>query len=111
VHSGPRVPSRPGANLLEESVGAEIWGKRTGICKGMGGSMHVADLSKGILGANGIVGDGVIDVSVAAVEIVTQVSLQRGQIDLMHRSRSRQMQRVCGCRSHGNAGPYHADCG
>lgn len=37
---------------------AEIWGKRTGICKGMGGSMHVADLSKGILGANGIVGGG-----------------------------------------------------
>ena len=37
---------------------AEIWGKRTGICKGMGGSMHVADVSKGILGANGIVGGG-----------------------------------------------------
>lgn len=37
---------------------AEIWGKRTGICQGMGGSMHVADLSKGILGANGIVGGG-----------------------------------------------------
>jgi len=37
---------------------AEIWGKRTGICKGMGGSMHVADLSKGIIGANGIVGGG-----------------------------------------------------
>lgn len=37
---------------------AEIWGKRTGICKGMGGSMHVADLGKGILGANGIVGGG-----------------------------------------------------
>lgn len=37
---------------------AEIWGKRTGICKGMGGSMHVADFSKGILGANGIVGGG-----------------------------------------------------
>jgi pyruvate dehydrogenase E1 component alpha subunit len=37
---------------------AEIWGKRTGICKGMGGSMHVADLGKGILGANGIVGAG-----------------------------------------------------
>jgi pyruvate dehydrogenase E1 component alpha subunit len=37
---------------------AEIWGKRTGICKGMGGSMHVADLSRGILGANGIVGAG-----------------------------------------------------
>jgi pyruvate dehydrogenase E1 component alpha subunit len=37
---------------------AELWGKRTGICKGMGGSMHVADVSKGILGANGIVGGG-----------------------------------------------------
>jgi len=37
---------------------AEIWGKKTGICKGMGGSMHVADFSKGILGANGIVGGG-----------------------------------------------------
>jgi pyruvate dehydrogenase E1 component alpha subunit len=37
---------------------AEIRGKRTGICRGMGGSMHVADISKGILGANGIVGGG-----------------------------------------------------
>lgn len=37
---------------------AEVWGKREGICKGMGGSMHVADFSKGILGANGIVGGG-----------------------------------------------------
>jgi acetoin:2,6-dichlorophenolindophenol oxidoreductase subunit alpha len=37
---------------------AEIWGKATGICRGMGGSMHVADFSKGILGANGIVGGG-----------------------------------------------------
>jgi len=37
---------------------AEIWAKDTGICRGMGGSMHVADFSKGILGANGIVGAG-----------------------------------------------------
>lgn len=37
---------------------AEIWAKKTGICKGMGGSMHVADFSRGILGANGIVGAG-----------------------------------------------------
>jgi len=37
---------------------AEIWARREGICQGMGGSMHVADLSKGILGANGIVGAG-----------------------------------------------------
>jgi pyruvate dehydrogenase E1 component alpha subunit len=40
------------------SMFAEIWGKKDGICRGMGGSMHVADLSKGILGANGIVGGG-----------------------------------------------------
>ena len=37
---------------------AEIWAKREGICQGMGGSMHVADISRGILGANGIVGAG-----------------------------------------------------
>jgi pyruvate dehydrogenase E1 component alpha subunit len=37
---------------------AEILGKATGTCKGKGGSMHIADLSKGMLGANGIVGGG-----------------------------------------------------
>ncbi|TNC25856.1 thiamine pyrophosphate-dependent dehydrogenase E1 component subunit alpha [Amycolatopsis alkalitolerans] len=37
---------------------AEIWARREGICQGMGGSMHVADLARGILGANGIVGAG-----------------------------------------------------
>ena len=46
---------------------AEIWGKRTGICKGMGGSMHVADLSRGILGANGIVGGGLAIATGAAL--------------------------------------------
>ena len=38
---------------------AEIYARETGICKGMGGSMHVADFSKGIIGANGIVAGGV----------------------------------------------------
>src|SRR5258705_2259541 len=37
---------------------AEIYGRRTGVCHGKGGSMHIADLSKGMLGANGIVGAG-----------------------------------------------------
>ncbi|MCI2417209.1 thiamine pyrophosphate-dependent dehydrogenase E1 component subunit alpha [Saccharopolyspora sp. K220] len=37
---------------------AEIFGRRTGSCNGKGGSMHIADLSKGMLGANGIVGGG-----------------------------------------------------
>jgi TPP-dependent pyruvate/acetoin dehydrogenase alpha subunit len=38
---------------------AEIFGKVTGYCKGKGGSMHIADLDSGILGANGIVGGGI----------------------------------------------------
>jgi pyruvate dehydrogenase E1 component alpha subunit len=37
---------------------AEIYGKATGICHGKGGSMHIADVSRGMLGANGIVGGG-----------------------------------------------------
>lgn len=37
---------------------AELFGKSTGICKGKGGSMHIADMDKGMLGANGIVGGG-----------------------------------------------------
>ncbi|MBB4632404.1 thiamine pyrophosphate-dependent dehydrogenase E1 component subunit alpha [Sphingosinicella soli] len=36
----------------------EIYGRRDGLCKGRGGSMHIADLSLGMLGANGIVGAG-----------------------------------------------------
>ena len=37
---------------------AEMFGKRTGYCKGLGGSMHIADLTLDILGCNGIVGAG-----------------------------------------------------
>jgi pyruvate dehydrogenase E1 component alpha subunit len=37
---------------------AELLGKATGYCKGKGGSMHIADVDMGILGANGIVGGG-----------------------------------------------------
>lgn len=36
----------------------EIYGSSEGLCKGKGGSMHIADFDKGILGANGIVGGG-----------------------------------------------------
>jgi pyruvate dehydrogenase E1 component alpha subunit len=38
---------------------AELMGKATGYCKGRGGSMHIADLTKGNLGANAIVGGGI----------------------------------------------------
>ena len=37
---------------------AELYGKRTGYCKGKGGSMHIADVEIGMLGANGIVASG-----------------------------------------------------
>ena len=36
----------------------ELFGSSEGLCKGKGGSMHVADIDKGILGANGIVAGG-----------------------------------------------------
>ena len=41
-----------------KSMMAEVYGKATGSCKGKGGSMHIADVDKGMLGANGIVGAG-----------------------------------------------------
>ena len=46
---------------------AEIFGKKTGYCKGKGGSMHIADFSVGMLGANGIVGAGLPIATGAAV--------------------------------------------
>ena len=44
---------------------AELLGKKTGYCKGKGGSMHIADIETGNLGANGIVG-GSIDIATGA---------------------------------------------
>lgn len=40
------------------AIMAELYGRATGACRGRGGSMHVADFSIGMLGANGIVGGG-----------------------------------------------------
>lgn len=40
------------------SMMKEIYGKAGGSCNGKGGSMHIADLSKGMMGANGILGAG-----------------------------------------------------
>src|SRR6476646_8489174 len=51
---------------------AEVYGRATGVCGGKGGSMHVADISKGILGANGIVGGGIGLATGAALTAKTQ---------------------------------------
>lgn len=48
---------------------AELLGKVTGYCKGKGGSMHIADISLGNLGANGIVGGGIPIATGAALAI------------------------------------------
>jgi len=44
--------------LDEKLMMAELFGKANGYCRGKGGSMHVANLDMGVLGANGIVGGG-----------------------------------------------------
>jgi 2-oxoisovalerate dehydrogenase E1 component len=46
-----------GADLTRMT--AELFGRETGYSKGLGGSMHIADIERGILGANGIVGAGI----------------------------------------------------
>jgi len=56
THRGHGHLIAKGGHLKE--MMAEIYGKRTGYCKGKGGSMHIVDFSLGILGANGIVGAG-----------------------------------------------------
>jgi TPP-dependent pyruvate/acetoin dehydrogenase alpha subunit len=47
---GPYIAK--GVNI--EGIAAELMGKASGSCKGKGGSMHIADLDKRMLGANGI---------------------------------------------------------
>jgi TPP-dependent pyruvate/acetoin dehydrogenase alpha subunit len=46
---------------------AEIYGRKTGYCKGKGGSMHIADFAIGMLGANGIVAGGLPIAAGAAI--------------------------------------------
>jgi pyruvate dehydrogenase E1 component alpha subunit len=57
THRGHGHCIAKGANLKRTM--AEILGKKTGYCKGKGGSMHIADFSIGMLGATAVVGAGI----------------------------------------------------
>jgi pyruvate dehydrogenase E1 component alpha subunit len=57
THRGHGHAVAKGARL--DLMMAELFARKTGYCKGKGGSMHIADLDLGILGANGIVGAGI----------------------------------------------------
>ncbi len=54
THRGHGHTIAKGARI--DAMMAEIYGKATGVCHGKGGSMHIADFSVGMLGANGVVG-------------------------------------------------------
>jgi len=56
THRGHGHCIAKGCNV--DAMMAELYGKQTGLCKGKGGSMHIADLDQGMMGANGIVGGG-----------------------------------------------------
>lgn len=58
---------------------AELTGKETGFCRGKGGSMHIADIESGNLGANGIVGGGL---TLAAGAALTQKYKNTGKVVL-----------------------------
>jgi len=59
-----------------DAMMAEMFAKRTGACKGMGGSMHLCDFSRGMLGAFGIVGSGIPIAAGAALAAVVRGSGQ-----------------------------------
>lgn len=68
-----------GKNADVNLMMAELMGKVTGYCKGKGGSMHIADLEQGNLGANGVVGGGI---PIATGAALTQKMKQTNQVVL-----------------------------
>ena len=73
---------------------AELFGKSTGYCHGKGGSMHAADVSLGILGANGIVGAGIpiatgSGMASALTCVPLKIAIRRPEISLMSAARPR----------------------
>ncbi len=75
THRGHGHVLAKGADLNE--MMAEIYGKATGCCRGKGGSMHIADFNRGIVGANGIVGGGI---PIANGVALAAKKRQRGQV-------------------------------
>lgn len=67
THRGHGHMIAKGADL--KRMAAELFGKATGYCRGKGGSMHIADFSIGILGANGIVAGGMPIIAGAGLSI------------------------------------------
>jgi pyruvate/2-oxoglutarate/acetoin dehydrogenase E1 component/TPP-dependent pyruvate/acetoin dehydrogenase alpha subunit len=65
THRGHGHMLAKGADL--DGMMAELYGKRTGLCRGKGGSMHVTDAAVGALGANGIVGASTVVATGAAL--------------------------------------------
>jgi acetoin:2,6-dichlorophenolindophenol oxidoreductase subunit alpha len=74
THRGHGHCIAKGASL--DFMMAELLGKASGYCKGKGGSMHIADISLGILGANGIVGGGIAIATGAALAVKEQKTNQ-----------------------------------
>jgi len=67
THRGHGHLIAKGADL--NKMVAELFGRATGYCKGKGGSMHIADFSIGILGANGVVAGGLPIITGAGLSI------------------------------------------
>ena len=74
THRGHGHMIAKGADL--KKMVAELFGKKTGYCKGKGGSMHIADFSIGILGANGVVAGGLPIIAGAGFSIKMRKSDQ-----------------------------------
>ena len=90
-----------------EKMFAELYGRATGYCRGKGGSMHIADLDLGMLGANGIVGAGPPDRRRRGLLEPVPGKRQRGRLVLRRRRHERG--RVSRGRQHGLALQATAD--
>lgn len=67
--------------IAPEPMMAELFGRETGVCRGRGGSMHIADPTKGVFGANGIVAAG-LPISVGA-GLAAQLADEQGVVVAM----------------------------